>query len=64
MSEVNEKVWVKGPAGAIVTLVIGVEIDQDNFDKRVANGELTIVDNPAKSATPKKVPSKKSDAVE
>lgn len=59
MSESTEKVWVKGPAGAVVTLVIGVEIDQATFDKRVAAGELTVVDSPEKPAPAKKAPATK-----
>lgn len=62
MSENTEKVWVKGPGGAVVSLIIGQEIDRDYFDKRVAAGELTIVDNPeAKPAAPKKAPAKKPE---
>lgn len=57
MSETSEKVWVKGPSGVIVSLVIGVEIERDTFDKRVAAGELTVVDSPEKPA-PKKAAKK------
>lgn len=64
MSETPEKVWVKGPNGAVVTLVIGVEIEQAAFDKRVAAGELTVVDNPEKPAPAKKAPAKKPEPAE
>lgn len=63
MSATNDKVWVKGPAGAVVTLVIGVEIDQATFDKRIAAGELTVVNNPSKPAA-KKAPAKKPEPAE
>jgi len=52
MTEKTEKVWVRGPAGAVVSLIIGSEIDRDYFDKRVAAGELTVVDDPEKPKRP------------
>lgn len=61
MSETTEKVWVKGPAGAVVTLVVGVEISKADFDKRVKTGELTIVDSPEAKPAAKKSPAKKSE---
>lgn len=65
MSENTEKVWVKGPAGAVVTLIVGVEIEKVDFDKRVKAGELVIVDGPEKpAAAPKKAPAKKSEPAE
>lgn len=64
MSENTEKVWVQGPAGVVVSLVIGVEIEKAEFDKRVKNGELTIVDSPEKPAAAKKPAAKKSDSAE
>ena len=60
MSDI-EKVWVKGPAGAVVTLLVGQEIERDFFEKRVAAGELTIVDDPEKPAQ-KAAPAKKPEA--
>lgn len=63
MSQTPEKTWVKGPNGAIVTLIVGVEIAQADFDKRVASGELTVVDNPEK-APAKKAPAKKPEPAE
>lgn len=57
-----EKVWVKGPAGVVVTLVIGQEIERAAFDKRVAAGELTVVDSPEKPAVKKAAPVKKPEA--
>ena len=63
MSDTAEKVWVKGPAGAVVTLAIGVEISQRDFDKRIAAGELTVIDNPEKPA-PKKAAAKKLEPAE
>lgn len=48
MSENTEKVWVQGPAGVVVSLAVGSEIDRDYFEKRVAAGELTVVDDPTK----------------
>ena len=59
MSDTTEKVWVQGPNGVIVTLVIGVEIEQAEFDKRIARGELTVVDSPDKPAAKKAAPAKK-----
>lgn len=56
-----EKVWVKGPNGAVVTLIIGQEIERDLFAKRVAAGELTVIDDPEKPAK-KAVPAKKTEA--
>lgn len=64
MSETTEKVWVKGPNGAVVTLIIGVEIEKSAFDKRVAAGELTIVDAPDKPAPAKKAAAKKPEPAE
>lgn len=61
MSETTEKVWVKGPAGAVVTLVVGAEISKADFDKRVKTGELTIVDSPEAKPAAKKAPAKKSE---
>lgn len=63
MSENTEKVWVQGPSGAVVTLVVGVEIEKADFDKRIKNGELTIVDNPEKPAAIKKPAAKKTESV-
>lgn len=64
MSENTEKVWVQGPAGAVVSLVIGVEIEKAEFEKRIKAGELTIVDSPEKPAAAKKSPAKKSESAE
>lgn len=57
-----DKIWVKGPAGVVVTLEIGVEIEQADFDKRVKSGELTVVDNPDKPAKPAAKPAAKKPA--
>lgn len=55
MSEAKEEiVWVRGPAGVVVTLRVGTEIDRDLYDKRVAAGELTVVDDPTKAKRPAK----------
>lgn len=64
MSENTEKVWVQGPAGVVVSLVIGVEIEKAEFDKRIKMGELTVVDNPEKPAAAKKSPAKKPEPAE
>lgn len=63
MSQTPERTWVQGPNGVIVTLIVGVEIEQAEFDKRVANGDLTVVDNPDKPAA-KKAPAKKPEPAE
>jgi len=49
----TEKVWVQGPSGAIVSLNVGTEIAKVDFDRRVAAGELTVVDNPEKQTAKK-----------
>ena len=54
------KVWVQGPSGAVVSLNVGEEIAKVDFDRRVAAGELTVVENPEKPA-PKKA-AKKAEA--
>lgn len=45
MSE-TEKVWIVGPNGARVCVVIGVEMDRNTFDKRVSAGDFTVLDGP------------------
>lgn len=55
MSETTEKVWVRGPAGAEVCLLIPSEIERSELDKRIARGELTIIEDPSKPAKPAKV---------
>ena len=58
MTEKTEKVWVRGPAGVIVSLNVGSEIDKEYFDRRVASGERTVVEDPSKPRRAPKAESK------
>lgn len=61
MSETTEKVWVRGPAGAEVCFIVPTEIERAELDKRIARGELTVIEDPSKPAKAAKPAAKKPE---
>lgn len=61
MSETTEKVWVRGPAGAEVCLIVPTEIERPELDKRIARGELVLIEDPSKPAKAAKPAAKKPE---
>lgn len=45
--------WVKGPAGAVIPVVPGVHLTQEQIDRKVASGEWVVVPSLSPEKSPK-----------